>query len=58
MINILDVNPIINFTHQTWKGDIYALIADTKKINDIGIFPEYGVKEGVKELINWYYELK
>lgn len=58
MINILDVNPIINFTDQTWKGDIYALIADTKKINDIGIFPKYGVKEGVKELIKWYYEQK
>ena len=50
----LGLKPALNFTGQSWKGDIARLWADTSLIRDrLGWRPEVPLEEGLRRLADW-----
>ncbi|MHA1370943.1 MAG: GDP-mannose 4,6-dehydratase [Promethearchaeota archaeon] len=48
----------INYTGESWKGDIKVLIANVDKIKRLlGFKPEYDLKTGLGEMMEWFDKL-
>lgn len=50
---ILEVNPEIEFTGSSWKGDIVNFYADNSKLKSLGYEQSTSLKEGLKKLVDW-----
>jgi UDP-glucose 4-epimerase len=44
----------IQYTGESWKGDIVKLVADISKIKRLGFEPQTGLEEGISKLKNWF----
>ena len=54
---VLDINPKITYTNQSWKGDISNMTASIDLINkDLGFKPKVNLEEGLKISISWFKE--
>ena len=59
--DILDIKPKIDFSGETWKGDILDFRADmTKTLQLLSVKKEdfTPLRKGIEETINWYYNQK
>lgn len=54
MLNVLDLNPKLTFTDESWKGNVKRLCADVKKLRTLGFNPKYELKTGLMQLIDWF----
>lgn len=53
----LDINPEINYTGQSWKGDISILNGSIEKIRThLQFEPRVKIHEGLKKSIQWFQE--
>jgi UDP-glucose 4-epimerase len=46
----------IEFTGQSWPGDIKRLIGDISKIRDLGFEPRMDLERGIQDMITWFRE--
>ena len=59
LVNVLNINPCITYTGQSWKGDINNLTADISKIkNDLAYKPTIPFDEGLGLTIDWFKKHK
>lgn len=57
--NVYQIDPVITYTGQSWKGDIMNLTADiTKLVRDFGFEPKVNVADGVERTIKWFFDNK
>lgn len=57
IVQILKVDPKINYTSESWKGDVSNFTSDISKIKEtFGFQPVYGLDYGLKETIKWFNE--
>jgi UDP-glucose 4-epimerase len=54
ILEILDLNPKVTYTQSSWKGDIKKLVANIKRIRNIGFEPKISPEEGLRRLIKWF----
>jgi len=53
--DVYQINPKINYTGESWKGDITNLTASIEKLKqDFNFTPRVSINEGVKKTIEWF----
>jgi UDP-glucose 4-epimerase len=54
--HLLNVEPQMEYTGSSWKGDINYLVADVSKLRAAGIAPRYSIRSGLQKLIDWFQQ--
>lgn len=54
MVSRLSPNARIEYTGESWRGDIKNLAADISKIRRLGFNPRTSLESGLRKLIDWY----
>jgi UDP-glucose 4-epimerase len=54
LMSVYGANPKVNFSGYSWKGDLKHLAADISKISGIGYQPEYCLKTGIMQFVDWF----
>ena len=54
MIEIAGVEADINYTDESWSGDIKRLEANISKLNSLGYSPEVGLEEGLRKFKKYF----
>jgi len=54
---IMGINPDINFSNESWKGDIKIFNADISKLKSVtGFVPTVSLREGIINTVNYFKE--
>ncbi|MFX0137824.1 MAG: GDP-mannose 4,6-dehydratase [Candidatus Hodarchaeota archaeon] len=58
ILSELNLNGIteVYYTGKSWKGDIKKMIADNKRIKELGFKPKITLKKGINKTIKWFYK--
>jgi len=54
--DLLNIEPRLEHTGSSWKGDIAYVVADVSKLRRAGIVPRYGLRSGLRKLIDWFQQ--
>ncbi len=57
IVELVDIpRPEIEYTMQSWPGDVDKMIADTAAVTALGFEPAVGLRDGIRHLIDWHRE--
>lgn len=53
ILDILQLNPEISYTGQSWKGDVESAQADISRFKDLGWHPKVSIEDGIRRTYEW-----
>jgi len=53
ILHILQLNPEITYTGQSWEGDVESALADVSRFKSLGWRPKVGIEDGIRRTYEW-----
>ncbi len=53
ILDILQLNPEITYTGQSWEGDVESALADISRFKSLGWRPKVSIEDGIRRTYEW-----